>query len=81
MQVFLNQPRQQMCASLILLFGKQKLCLERMLQGKKPAFLNMLFVENERETREQKQGDMFFDEVEGRMQKLSSFVRVKRNTA
>ena len=51
MQVFLNQPRCQISALLILLFGrKKKLCLERMPPGEKSAFLHKLFVENERET-------------------------------
>ena len=42
---------------------------------KKLWFLHTLFVENERETRKLKWGGggMFFYEVEGHMQKLSSF--------
>ena len=43
MQVFLNQPRWQISALLILLFGrKKKLCLERMPPGEKSAFLHKL---------------------------------------
>ena len=55
---------------------KQKLSLERTPPGKKTAFLKTLFVENERETSKLKWvggGGMFFSEVEGHMQKLSSF--------
>ena len=44
----------------------------------KTAFLHTLFVENERETNELKSGTMFFYEIEGHMQKLCSFERVKK---
>ena len=67
-----------MRASLILLFGKQKLSLERTPPGKKTAFLHTLFVENERETSKLKWGAMFFYKLEGHMPKLSSFGRGKK---
>ena len=54
MQVFLNQPWQQMHASLILLFGKTKALFGKDITRKKTAFLHTLFVENEREISEQK---------------------------
>ena len=67
-----------MRASLILLFGKTKAFFGKDATRKKTAFLHMLFVENERETSKLKQGGMFFYEVEGHMQKLSSFGRRKK---
>ena len=57
MQVFLNQPWRQMRTSLILLFGKTKVLFEKVAARKKQTvFLHTLFVENERETSEQKWG-------------------------
>ena len=50
MQVFLWQ----MCALLILLFGKTKGLFGKGAPRKIGAFLHMLFVENERETSELK---------------------------
>ena len=67
-----------MCASLILLFGKTKASFGKDTARKKTAFLLTLFVENERETSKLKWGGMFFSEVEGHMQKLSSFGRGKK---
>ena len=66
---FLNQPWRQMRALLIPLFRKKQklICSER-----------TPLMENERETSELKYGAMFFYEVEGHMQKLSSFGRVKK---
>ena len=49
-EIFLNQPWQQMHASLILLFGKTKAFFGKDTARKKTAFLHTLFVENERET-------------------------------
>ena len=43
-----------MCALLILLFGKTNALFENDAARKKTAFLHTLFVENERETSEQK---------------------------
>ena len=77
MKLFLNQPWQQMRASLILLFGKTKALFGKDATRKKLWFLHMLFVENERETSKLKYGGTFFYEVEGHMQKLSSFGRGK----
>ena len=54
MQVFLNQPWQQMRALLILLFGKTKALFAKDATRKKHWFLHMSFVENERETCELK---------------------------
>ena len=59
----------------------KKLCLERTPPEKKTAFLHTIFVENERETSELKYGTMFSYEIKGHLQKLSSFGRVKKNTA
>ena len=67
-----------MRASLILLFGKTKALFGKDTARKKTAFLHTLFVENERETNELKSGTMFFYEIEGHMQKLYSFGRVKK---
>ena len=53
-----------------VLFGKDAL--------EKTAFLHTLFVENERETSKLEKGGMFLYEVEGHMQKLSSFGRAKK---
>ena len=50
MQVFLNQPWQQMRALLILLFGKTKGLFGKDAAREKLWFLHTLFVENERET-------------------------------
>ena len=51
MQVFLNQPGQQIrTLLLILLFGKTKVFFGKDAARKKTAFLHTLFVENERET-------------------------------
>ena len=72
-EIFLNQRWRQMRASLILLFGKTKAFFGKDTARKKTAFLHTLFVENERETSKLKLGGMFFSEVEGHMQKLSSF--------
>ena len=44
----------QMCASLILLFGKTKALFGKDAARKNTAFLHTLFVENKRETRELK---------------------------
>ena len=55
MHVFQNQPRWQMCALLILLFGKTKGLFGKDAARKKTVFLHItLFVENERETSELK---------------------------
>ena len=78
MQVFPNQPWQQIRTSLILLFGKTKALFGTNATKKENVFLHTLFVESERETSKQKQGAMFFYEVEGHMQKLSSFGRVQK---
>ena len=51
-QVFLNQPWQQMRALLILLFGKTKALFGK--QRKKSAFLHTLLLKNETETNELK---------------------------
>ena len=67
-----------MRASLILLFGKTKTFFGKDTARKKNAFLHTLFVENERETSKLKSGGIFFYEVEGHMQKLSSFGRGKK---
>ena len=67
-----------MRASLILLFGKTKAFFRKDTGRKKTAFLHTLFVENERETSILKQGSMSFYEVEGHLQKLSSFGRGKK---
>ena len=48
------------------------------MQGKQTAFLHTLIVENERETSKLKYGGMFFSELEGHMQKLSSFGQGKK---
>ena len=50
MQGFLNQPWRQMRASLILMFGKTNAFFGKDATRKKTAFLDTLFVENERET-------------------------------
>ena len=62
-----------MRASLTLLFGKTKALFGKDAARKKKGFLGTLFVENEREASELKEGTMFFYEIEGHMQKLSSF--------
>ena len=69
-----------MRASLILSFGKTKPFFgkDTVVTRKKTAFLCTLFAENERETSKLKYGGMFFSEVEGHMQKLSSFRRGKK---
>ena len=54
MHVFLNQERQQIRASLILLFGKTKALFGKDADKKKTVFLNTLFGENERENSELK---------------------------
>ena len=77
-EIFLNQPWRQMHASLILLFAKTKAFFGKDTTRKTTAFLHTLFVENERETSKLKYGGMFFSEVEGHMQKLSSFGRGKK---
>ena len=74
MQVFLNQPWRQMCASSILLFGKTKALFGKDATRKKTVFMHTLFVENERETSKLKYrgwGGTFLSEVEGHMQKLA----------
>ena len=72
-EIFFSQHWRQMCASLILLFGKTKAFFGKDIARKKTAFLHTLFVEKERETSKLKKGGMFFYEVEGHMPKLSSF--------
>ena len=67
-----------MRASLILLFGKTKAFFGKDTARKKTAFLHTLFLENERGTSKLKYGGMFFYEVEGHMQKLSSFGQGKK---
>ena len=66
-----------MRASLILLFGKTKAFFGKDTARKKILFFHTLFLENERETSKLKKGGMFFYEVEGHVQKLSSFGRGK----
>ena len=61
-----------MRASLILLFGKTKAFFGKDTARKKTAFLHTLFVENDKETSKLKY------EVEGHMQKLSSFGQGKK---
>ena len=73
MQVFLNQPWRQMHASMILLFGKTKALFGKEAARKKLRFLHTIFVEYERETSKLKYGVMFYYEVEGHVQNLSSF--------
>ena len=83
LQVFLNQPWWQMCASLILMFGKTKSLFGKDATRKK----NCVFIRYLWKTKEKladKSRGLCFSmkkEVEGHMQKLSSFGRVKNNTA
>ena len=53
-QVFLNQPWWQMCASLISLFLRTKSLFGKDAARKNSVFLHMSFVENKRETSELK---------------------------
>ena len=63
---------------LILLFGKTKALFGKDTARKKTAFLHTFFVENERETGKLITGGIFLCEVEGHMQKFSSFGRGKK---
>ena len=76
-EIFFNQHRRQMRASLILLFGKQKLSLERTLPGKKLRFCIHYLWKMKEKPANLNRGGMFFYEVEGHMPKLSSFGRGK----
>ena len=59
-QVFVNPPWRQMCASLILLFGKAKALFGKNAAREKGTVLHTLFLKNETETNELKWGVCFF---------------------
>ena len=79
MEVFVNQPWRQMRTLLVLMFGKTKALFGKDGIRQKNAFLQTLFVVyKQKRNQRTKLGAMFFYEVEGHMQKLSSFGRVKQ---
>ena len=73
-EIFLNQHWRQMRASLILVFGKTKAFFGKDTARKKTAFciLRYFWKMKEKPANLNRWG-MFFSEVEGHMQKLSSF--------
>ena len=70
MQVFLNQPRQQMCASLILLFGKTKAFFGKDAARKKNCIFAYVICGKWQRNQQNKIGGTFFYEVESHMQKF-----------
>ena len=81
MQVFLNQPWWQMRGLLILLFGKTVLSFvwKGCRQEKKTVLLRLVcyFWKTKEKTSKLNRGLCFSMRVEGHVQKLSSFARVK----